>query len=71
MQMAEKTTSENFDQRQGTVPTDQSLNDGVVKPKINGGLQAWMTVVALFCVFVNSWYDSKVEKILYNMNHAC
>lgn len=23
--------------------------------KVNGGLKAWLSVLALFCVFINSW----------------
>lgn len=23
--------------------------------KVNGGLQAWLSVLGLFCIFVNSW----------------
>ncbi|KAJ5720398.1 uncharacterized protein N7483_008332 [Penicillium malachiteum] len=57
--MAEKATSENIDNahRQSTQGrlTTSERNDEVSKPRINGGMQAWMTVVALFCVFVNSW----------------
>lgn len=25
------------------------------KQKVNGGLQAWLSVLGLFCIFVNSW----------------
>ncbi|KAJ5173304.1 hypothetical protein N7492_005897 [Penicillium capsulatum] len=33
----------------------ESPDDDDSKPRINGGLEVWLTVVALFCVFVNSW----------------
>lgn len=33
----------------------QPDDDAFSKPRINGGLQAWLTVLALFCVFINSW----------------
>lgn len=26
------------------------------KRRINGGLDAWLSVLAGFCIFVNSWY---------------
>jgi hypothetical protein len=33
------------------------LDDAVQNVPIpNGGLEAWLSVVAGFCVFVNSWY---------------
>lgn len=31
------------------------IKNDVAKPRINGGLQAWLSVLALFCIFVNSW----------------
>lgn len=50
--MTEKASTDHNDQQSmGAVPRD----DGIVKHKINGGLHAWMNVVALFCVFVNTW----------------
>lgn len=36
-------------------PAESSSEDEASKPRINGGLEAWLTVLALFCVFVNSW----------------
>ncbi|EAW11060.1 putative MFS monocarboxylate transporter [Aspergillus clavatus NRRL 1] len=38
-----------------TVPQQPVQAAEPVKPIPNGGLQAWLTVVAGFCVFVNSW----------------
>lgn len=31
------------------------IKDDVAKIKINGGLQAWLSVLCLFCIFVNTW----------------
>ncbi|KAJ5923395.1 hypothetical protein N7454_008640 [Penicillium verhagenii] len=57
--MTEKITpgGENSSQRQftETEPKIDTQHNELAKPKINGGLQAWLAVVALFCVFVNSW----------------
>lgn len=36
------------------VQTGQDAVEAVV-PVPNGGLQAWLSVLAGFCVFVNSW----------------
>lgn len=36
-------------------PAESDLEENDSKPEINGGLEAWLTVLALFCVFVNSW----------------
>ena len=38
-----------------------AVNDTVEIP--NGGLEAWLNVVAGFCVFVNSWYIDDPQKI--------
>ncbi|KAJ5387890.1 hypothetical protein N7509_010431 [Penicillium cosmopolitanum] len=61
--MTEKATLPNIEQDHGTPSPEkvaanrapQSEDGDFCKPKINGGLQAWLNVVALFCVFVNSW----------------
>ncbi|KAJ5090053.1 hypothetical protein N7532_008737 [Penicillium argentinense] len=59
--MSEKTTHpETEHDHNGTQPAVAGTgvlqpDDTLLKPKINGGLQAWLTVLALFCVFVNSW----------------
>ncbi|KAJ6095889.1 hypothetical protein N7486_006635 [Penicillium sp. IBT 16267x] len=57
--MAEKISSggENSAQQQCTVPEPKicTQHNEIAKPKIDGGLQAWLAVVALFCVFINSW----------------
>lgn len=36
----------------GATPTE--LTDAA-KHRVNGGPQAWLSVLALFCVFINSW----------------
>ncbi|KAJ5273737.1 hypothetical protein N7478_008862 [Penicillium angulare] len=56
--MAEKANTEHHTNGQqqspvGILPSQR--DDGIVKYKINGGLHAWMNVVALFCIFVNTW----------------
>lgn len=57
--MAEKASSgiENSTQQQYATPEPKicTQHNEIAKPKINGGLQAWLAVLALFCVFVNSW----------------
>lgn len=57
--MAENVSSggENSTQQQYTAsePKICTQHNEIAKPKINGGLQAWLAVIALFCVFVNSW----------------
>lgn len=52
--MAEKVSLPDTDTRDAP-PTTTEVNTDVAKPRVNGGLQAWLTVLALFCVFVNSW----------------
>lgn len=58
--MTEKTilSEDEHDQRQPAAARSKSsetLNDDVSHQNLNGGLQAWLGVVAGFCVFVNSW----------------
>jgi hypothetical protein len=36
-------------------PDDQEIEDEIPRKRINGGLDAWLGVLAGFCVFVNSW----------------
>jgi hypothetical protein len=56
--MTEKATlsEDEHDQRQPAAACDKSseLND-VSEQNPNGGLRAWLSVLAGFCVFVNSW----------------
>ena len=63
-EMTEKTSPPNAEQQENyatQLPATVSGNevppqvDTLSKPRLNGGLQAWLTVLALFCVFVNSW----------------
>lgn len=59
--MAEKTTlsgDEHDQQRPAAARSkfSETLNDDVSHQNLNGGLQAWLGVVAGFCVFVNSWW---------------
>lgn len=57
--MAEKVSSrvENSPQQQFTAPEPKSCTQHheIAKSENNGGLQAWLAVLALFCVFINSW----------------
>lgn len=32
--------------------------------RINGGLHAWLSVLAGFCIFVNSWYVKLIFSLL-------
>lgn len=58
--MAEKATLPDTEHNHGTQSAVAGRqiprpDDALSKPRINGGLQAWLSVLALFCVFVNSW----------------
>lgn len=54
--MSEKVSLPDTHDAPPTATEGPELNNDVAKPRVNGGLQAWLTVLALFCVFVNSWY---------------
>ncbi|KAJ5665816.1 Major facilitator superfamily domain general substrate transporter [Penicillium maclennaniae] len=53
--MAEKNSCCEDEQPSVTHQRTSELSDVHVKPISNGGLQAWLGVLAGFCVFVNSW----------------
>lgn len=53
--MTEKTSCVEDEQPSVARQSSSELNDDHVKPIQNGGLQAWLSVLAGFCVFVNSW----------------
>jgi len=49
------------DQQPSTATLDNSApdieyeNEELPRKKVNGGLDAWLSVLAGFCIFVNSW----------------
>lgn len=53
--MGEKTDVSEDEQSPVERQRISGLNDDCAKPIPNGGLQAWLSVLAGFCVFVNSW----------------
>lgn len=34
---------------------NEGTETGLPKKRLNGGLDAWLSVLAGFCIFVNSW----------------
>ncbi|KAB8239082.1 hypothetical protein ETB97_002066 [Aspergillus alliaceus] len=69
MGMGEKTSAQLYQKDDHIQPPDQRLQETTAagaedasppestegKPILNGGMEAWLSVVAAFCVFVNTW----------------
>lgn len=63
MSMEKKAKDDDPQQRSpasGNLAPDNGLENDIEIPqkRVNGGLDAWLSVLAGFCVFVNSWLVS-------------